>query len=84
MELKYELRLNVDQERTIAAASFNFHENYFGEAFRIAHSDQTAIATGCVGFGLERLVYAFLCQYGLDESKWPGSVRRELRAEGVY
>ena len=37
-----------------------------------------AIASCCVGFGLERLVYAFLCQHGLDDSRWPASVRREI------
>jgi seryl-tRNA synthetase len=78
MELKYELRLNVDGERTIAAASFNLHENFFGDAFRISHQDRTPIATGCVGFGLERIAYAFLCQYGVDQSNWPEPLRREL------
>jgi len=78
MELKYELRLNVDSERTIAAASFNFHENFFGDAFRISREDGTRALTGCVGFGLERLVYAFLCQFGLDESQWPQALQREL------
>jgi len=78
MELKYELRLHVDNERTIAAGSFNFHEQFFGETFKINHPDQTPILTGCVGFGLERLVYAFLCQYGLDETKWPQTLRRDL------
>lgn len=78
MELKYELRLYVDSARTIAAGSFNFHENFFGEAFRIKHPGQATIATGCVGIGLERLVYAFLCQHGLDESKWPQPVKRDL------
>lgn len=78
LELKYELHLNVDYDRTIAAASFNFHEDFFGETFHIAQHDQSPILTGCVGFGLERLVYAFLCQYGMDESKWPHSLRREM------
>lgn len=78
MELKYELRLNVDPERTIAAASFNFHENFFGETFHITQQDQSPILTGCVGFGLERLVYAFLCQYGLDERNWPQSLKRGM------
>ncbi len=82
MELKYELRLFVDSARTIAAGSFNFHENFFGESFRIRHPDEAAITTGCVGIGLERLVYAFLCQYGLDKSKWPDSVRTGVAANG--
>jgi seryl-tRNA synthetase len=78
MELKYELRLYVDPERTIAAGSFNFHEQFFGENFRIHHGDQTPIYTGCVGFGLERVVYAFLCQYGLDQANWPMSLKGAL------
>jgi hypothetical protein len=71
MELKYELHLNIAEEPTIAVASFNFHENFFGQSFQITQGNQSPILTGCVGFGLERLVYAFLCQYGLDEGKWP-------------
>ncbi len=71
LELKYELRLNVEDERTIAAASFNFHDQVFGEGFNIHHSTGKAIRTGCVGFGLERLVYAFVAQHGLNPEHWP-------------
>jgi len=82
LELKYELRLTVAEEepldRSIAVASFNFHETFFGENFGIKRGDQQPTLTGCVGFGLERLVYAFLCQHGLDEHKWPESVKRGL------
>jgi seryl-tRNA synthetase len=70
LALKYELRMNVEQERTIAVASFNFHDQFFGERFKIARGEDW-IRTGCVGFGLERLAYAFLCQHGLDEAAWP-------------
>ncbi|MFZ6028174.1 MAG: hypothetical protein ACOYYS_10715 [Chloroflexota bacterium] len=69
-ELKYELRLNVAANRTIAVGSFNFHDQTFGERFKITRSDQDWIRTGCVGFGLERLLYAFVCQHGLDEKRW--------------
>ena len=30
--------------------------------------------SGCAGFGIERLVYAFLCQYGMDQGSWPPAV----------
>ncbi|WP_031096894.1 hypothetical protein, partial [Streptomyces sp. NRRL S-15] len=66
LELKYELRLDVAPDRTIAVGSFNFHDDLFGKAFGIDHGANGPIRSGCVGFGLERLVYAFLCQYGLD------------------
>lgn len=82
LELKYELRINVAEEqpvdRSIAVASFNFHETFFGDTFGISRGNQQPSLTGCVGFGLERLVYAFLCQHGLDEKQWPESVRRGL------
>ena len=74
LELKYELRANVTQDRTIAVGSFNFHEEFFGHSFHIQRDDNDWIRTGCVGFGLERLTYAFLCQYGLDQQQWPQQV----------
>jgi seryl-tRNA synthetase len=74
MELKYELRLPVEADRTISVGSFNFHERFFTDAFHIAR-DRGPAWTGCAGFGLERLTYAFLCQHGLDPARWPRYVR---------
>ncbi|SNR35546.1 hypothetical protein [Actinomadura mexicana] len=71
LELKYELRLDIAPDATVAVGSFNFHEQHFGKAFDITGRDGGPIWTGCVGFGLERLAYAFVCQHGLDESDWP-------------
>lgn len=78
LELKYELRLAVDAQRSIAVGSFNFHDGFFGEGFQIKHGDAGWVRTACVGFGLERLAYAFLCQYGLDTSAWPGIIREGI------
>ncbi|MEM9763735.1 MAG: hypothetical protein AAF968_14710 [Pseudomonadota bacterium] len=77
-ELKYELRLDIDSDTTIAAASFNFHEEFFGKSFDIDNADGSTIVTGCVGFGLERLTYAFCCQHGHKPSGWPEAVRRAI------
>lgn len=74
--LKYELRINTDKNDTISIASFNFHEDFFGNNFNIRFNNQEPVMTGCVGFGLERFVFAFLSQYGLDESKWPFSLNK--------
>ncbi len=78
LELKYELRLNVAPNRTIAVGSFNFHDSFFGESFAIGRGEREWARSACIGFGLERLVYAFLCQYGLEPQHWPDAV-----AEGV-
>ncbi len=75
LELKYELRMPVAADRTIAVGSFNLHGPIFGDAFGISHDDEAKMHTGCTGIGLERLAYAFLCQYGLNLVDWPDAVR---------
>ena len=32
------------------------------------------IHSGCVGFGNERFAYSFICQYGINEKKWPSKI----------
>lgn len=73
--LKYELRLASAKGRTVAAASFNHHRDHFGKAFSIRQQNGEAAHSGCVAFGWERWVIAFVAQHGLDEENWPLSVR---------
>lgn len=74
-EMKYELRLTIPYlDKSIACSSVNFHSNTFGNAFNIRMGKRSAV-TGCVGFGIERWVFAFLAQYGLNEARWPASFR---------
>jgi hypothetical protein len=54
----------------LAIGSINFHRNYFGEAFAIKRAGEDAFS-GCVAFGLERWIYAFLEAFGSDPSRWP-------------
>lgn len=61
--LKYELRMPVAGE-SIAVASFNYHEDYFGTAFGISLPDGSAAHTACVAFGLERWNLAVREQLG--------------------
>lgn len=76
LDLKHELHLDVDDEHSIAVSSFNLHYRHFGESFGIQDSDGETINSACVGVGLERFTFAFLCQYGWDVDKWPEQVRR--------
>lgn len=81
LPLKYELRLRVDRVgRTIAAASFNNHHRHFGEAFGIRLVSGDTASSGCVAFGWERWVIAFVNQHGPDERNWPVSVRKDVAA----
>lgn len=73
--LKYELRLGSGEGRTLAAASFNHHQDHFGKAFSIRQPNGDAAHSGCIAFGWERWIVAFVAQHGLDEENWPLSTR---------
>ena len=75
VESKFELRLDVGASESIAVGSFNYIDDFLCRKFDIGFVDGTPARSGCIGFGLERLTYAFLCQYGTDESKWPRMIR---------
>ena len=77
--LKYELRLAVDATgRTIAAASFNHHHDFFGTRFDVRLPNAAPAHSGCVAFGLERWVLALLAQHGVDSHAWPNAARAWL------
>jgi acyl carrier protein len=87
--LKQELRLSLDNGRRVAVASFNRHHDYFGRRFSItmqgAQGEQGAPAhSGCVAFGIERWVLAFLTQHGTDQRRWPVPVRDALELRRAH
>lgn len=53
----------------LALGSVNFHRSAFGEAFDIRCGGAPAFS-GCVAFGMERWVHAFLSRYGAEERDW--------------
>ena len=69
--LKHELLLPLGDGRTVAAASFNNHERFFGNAFGIRLHDGTRAASACVAFGVERWLLAYLVAHGADAGDWP-------------
>lgn len=84
LPLKYELRLRVDPDgRSVAAASFNNHEQHFGRAFSILLPSGEYAHSGCVAFGWERWVIAFVNQHGPDEEQWPDVLRSRNVAANV-
>ena len=76
-QLKYEIRAAIPHRQgTLAVGSYHFHQDFFGRHLDIAMQGGAPAFTGCVAFGLERMAYAFVAQYGLDRSAWPDIVRR--------
>ena len=55
----------------LAIASLNFHKTFFGETFNIRDEAGDHVYSGCVAFGLERWLSAFLREFGPDVDIWP-------------
>jgi len=66
----------------LAIGSVNFHQDHFGRAFDITRADRPAYS-GCVAFGLERWLYAFLHQHGTDPAGWPELVLEDVHPGGL-
>jgi seryl-tRNA synthetase len=79
-QLKYEIRASLPfKPSTLAIGSYNFHQDFFGRHLNITLSDGSPVHTGCVAFGLERCAYAFLAQFGFDQSNWPDPIKNFLK-----
>ncbi len=77
-QTKYELRLALPEGRSVAAASFNLHNDFFAKSFGITSAGGAPAATACVGFGFERWVWALFSQLGPDLAGWPARARRAI------
>lgn len=76
--LKREVRLRIPgDERWISVASFNNHASSLVSAFSIAGDGGQRLASGCVGFGYERLLYGLYCAFGLNAANWPEAFRAD-------
>jgi seryl-tRNA synthetase len=75
-QLKFEIRASLPYKAsTLAVGSYNYHQDFFGRSLNITLPDGSPAHTGCVAFGLERIAFAFLAQFGLDPLAWPAEVR---------
>jgi seryl-tRNA synthetase len=79
-QLKYEIRASLPfKDSTLAVGSYNYHQDFFGRHLDITLPDGKPIHTGCTAFGLERMAYAFLAQFGFDQTKWPKVVQEWMK-----
>jgi seryl-tRNA synthetase len=79
-QLKYEIRASLPfKDATLAIGSYNYHQDFFGRHLDITLPDGSPIHTGCTAFGLERVAFAFLSQFGLDTKDWPKPVREAMK-----
>lgn len=64
------LKIEMVYDSDLALGSVNFHQDFFGETYGIKCKDKPAFS-GCVAFGLERWLYAFVSRFGPDRKSWP-------------
>lgn len=81
-EMKYEIKMKYDNENFLAVASFNLHGNAFTQPFNILINEIQEPVTSCVGFGIERWVFAFLAQFGSKKEEWPEHVINYIKKRG--
>jgi seryl-tRNA synthetase len=77
-ETKYELSALLPNDERLAIGSLNYHTDFFGRAFGIGVEGAGPAHSVCIGFGLERMVCAFLAQHGQQPDNWPENVRKAL------
>jgi seryl-tRNA synthetase len=71
-EVKYELLFPMrDASTPLAASSFNLHRDYYTSVYDTRRAAGDLAESACMGFGLERWLYGFLTQKGLDPEGWP-------------
>jgi seryl-tRNA synthetase len=71
-EVKYELLFPIPHRgESLAASSFNLHRDFYTSVYDTRRPNGELAESACVGFGVERWVYGFLTQKGLDPRDWP-------------
>jgi len=77
--LKFELLIPYHAKaKPTACMSFNYHREHFGQVWGLQDSLDEPAHTGCVAFGMDRLVVALFANHGLDLARWPASTRQAL------
>lgn len=70
-EMKFELRLSVAGDFSVAATSFNLHSTTFGNNFNMRLPNGRPACSGCCAWGEERWLLALFSQFGFDPAGWP-------------
>jgi seryl-tRNA synthetase len=83
-EVKYELLLPIPHRNLqVAVSSFNLHRDFYASVYNIRQSTGELAETACMGFGLERWVYGFLSQKGMEPDGWPAQVAAWVAEQAV-
>ena len=77
-ELKYEVLIDLTDDKPTAISSANYHEDHFGLPFGMRTPDGEIAHSACFGYGLERITLALFATHGLSLPDWPEGVKSAL------
>jgi hypothetical protein len=80
-EAKYELVVPLPARggEELAVSSFNLHRDFYTKTYGVRfETDDASVESACMGFGVDRWMYGFLAQRGLDPAAWPARVRTAI------
>lgn len=71
LKFKMEFCAYTDMKQVMSVGSVNYHDGFFANNFGLTMKHTKHLVSGCAGFGLERLLFAFISQHGINPDKWP-------------
>lgn len=80
-EAKYELVVPLPARggEELAVSSFNLHRDFYTKTYDVTFDGGDAsVESACMGFGVDRWMYGFLAQRGIDPAGWPDRVREAV------
>ena len=79
-QIKYEVRCPIPgRGKDISIGSYDIHGDFFSQSFSIKSGFDSNVWTGCMGYGIERCLWAFLQQHGLQLKNWPEEVQKAMK-----
>ncbi|MGO9133937.1 MAG: amino acid--[acyl-carrier-protein] ligase [Methylovirgula sp.] len=80
--LKFELLIPIRRDASpTACMSFNYHRDHFGKTWDLHDAAGATMHSGCVAFGIDRLVLALFSTHGVEPSLWPKQVTAALELD---
>lgn len=83
-DLKYEALATLpDEAAQLAIGSVNYHQDHFGQAFRIRAASGQPAHSCCLAFGLDRWCYTVFAQHGFEMQHWPEALQAGVRRSAI-
>jgi len=77
-QAKFEVVVEVYPGTQTAIGSGNYHDTHFGDEFALVTPEGSPAHSACLGYGMERTIFALAARHGFEIGDWPEAVRTAL------